>query len=144
MITSNTYADLIPHGRGMQLIDRVISFDKEKIHCETESHLNPNNPLLEDGKLHSVILVEYAAQAAAIHVALNHKETTKQTPAFIGSLKNISLSQHYLSGIAAPLTMMASCALLNNNGAIYEFKAFADTIIAQGRLSLISPTNHTG
>lgn len=131
---------LIPHGPGMCLIDRVRGYDSVHIKCETESHTSTSNPLTENGKLHSISLVEYASQAAAIHAALNQQTFTQGKPAFIGSVKNIILNTSSIENLAAPLLIEAKCVLSGPSGAIYEFSVFAVELVAAGQINLILPT----
>lgn len=114
-------AELIPHGPGMSLIDRVIECDAEHIVCATDSHRSKSNPLLSNGKLASIVLIEYASQAAAIHAALNQHEFTRGKPAYIGSVKNITLHTDYINHISETLLLESQCLLANPNGAVYEF-----------------------
>jgi predicted hotdog family 3-hydroxylacyl-ACP dehydratase len=114
-------AELIPHGPGMSLIDRVIECDAEHIVCATDSHGSESNPLLSNGKLASIVLVEYASQAAAIHAALNQHEFTQGKPAYIGSIKNVTLHADSINHIAETLLLESLCLLANPNGAVYEF-----------------------
>ena len=62
--------ELIPHAGSMCLLDTVERWDQDEIVCRASSHDDPDNPLSEDGRLAAVALVEYGAQAAAVHAAL--------------------------------------------------------------------------
>lgn len=132
-------AELVPHGPGMSLIDRVIECDAEHIVCATDSHRSENNPLLSNRKLASIILVEYASQAAAIHAALNRHEFTQGKPAFIGSIKNVTLACSLLDGTEESLLISAKCTLSSLRGAIYEFSISQRQILTEGQINLIRP-----
>lgn len=86
--------NLIPHSGEMCLWQEVIAFDNEKIHCATNSHLSPTNPLKVNGELSPVNLIEYGAQAIAIHgglLALTQAgdQASQPTMGYIASLKKI-------------------------------------------------------
>src|ERR1700752_4978263 len=70
MIARGEIEQLIPHAGRMCLIDRVPGSDRDAIHCEADSHRDPEHPLRRGSILASVHLIEYGAQAAAIHAAL--------------------------------------------------------------------------
>lgn len=132
-------AELVPHGAGMSLIDRVIECDAQRIVCETDSHKAGDNPLINHGKLASIILVEYASQAAAIHAALNQQKFTQGKPAYIGSIKNIKLAVNFLDDIEETLIIEAECTLSSAQGAIYEFSIRHQQVLAEGQINLIRP-----
>ena len=123
----------------MCLIDRVLECDEQSITCTTNSHRNPDNPLLENGRLPSIVLVEYASQAAAIHAAFNRQEFTQGKPAYIGSTKNIVLNNRFLHNINEMLTIIAGCVLSAQSGAIYEFEVKCARLVAKGQINLILP-----
>ena len=68
-LTRREIVDLIPHGESMCMLDEVVSWDSEHIHCRSTDFARASNPLFEKDQLHSVMLIEYAAQAAAVHAA---------------------------------------------------------------------------
>jgi predicted hotdog family 3-hydroxylacyl-ACP dehydratase len=61
---------LVPHAGRMCLIERVSGWDPQQIHCEADSHHDPEHPMRRLGALAAVHLIEYGAQAAAIHASL--------------------------------------------------------------------------
>ena len=123
----------------MSLIDRIIDYDSNYIKCETDSHRTKNNPLTENGTLSSIILVEYASQAAGIHASLNQRELTRGRPAYIGSIKNVKLFAGFLENIEDTLTLEAICILSNAKGAIYDFNVTHRHPLAEGRVTLVLP-----
>ena len=132
-------AALIPHGYDMCLIDRVLECSKDGIKCETTSHLKQDHPLLHHGRLHSVILIEYASQVAAIHATLNDKQFSRNKAAYVGSVKNFKLECQILSDINQTLLIEALCIFSNPQGAIYTFEVTSAKIIAQGQINLVLP-----
>lgn len=61
---------LLPHSARMRLIDRVVSYDEDRIVCESDSHRASDHPLAFDGILPIACGLEYGAQAMAIHGSL--------------------------------------------------------------------------
>ena len=60
----------IPHSGTMCLLDRLEAWDDVAIRCTTGSHARPDNPLRTASGLLAPNLVEYAAQAMALHGGL--------------------------------------------------------------------------
>jgi predicted hotdog family 3-hydroxylacyl-ACP dehydratase len=55
--------ELVPHRPPMLLLDRVLSYDGERVVCETV--LEAGSPFVEQGRVPAVVGIEYMAQAAA-------------------------------------------------------------------------------
>ena len=131
---------LIPHGEEMSLLDKVTSWNNEQITCSTLSHTHSNNPLRVNNELHSCSLIEYGAQAAAIHAGLLTGSISKHNgTAFVGAIKNITWS-HPLVPNNGDLIITATVEFADENGAIYRFEALhQDIMIISGRLILVQP-----
>lgn len=137
-------AALIPHGDSMCMLDEVSVWDAEQIQCRSLQFAGEHNPLFEDGRLETVLLIEYAAQAAAIHAALLQSELGKPRPAYIGAVKSIELLAMVNNSLAIEIS--AHCLLNNSSGAIYEFVATqtnssstTNSTLMKGRLILNQP-----
>lgn len=129
---------LIPHGNSMCMLDEVVSWDSDHIQCRSTHFAGDHNPLFEGGRLETVLLIEYAAQAAAIHAALLQSELGKPRPAYIGAVKGIELLRAVTNDLAIDIS--AHCLLNNSSGAIYEFIAKQDNCaLITGRLILNQP-----
>ena len=61
---------LLPHAGRMRLIDRIVSYDEQRIVCESDSHRAPDHPLADGGALSIICGLEYGAQVMAIHGGL--------------------------------------------------------------------------
>lgn len=79
-LNKQQFAHLIPHAGEMTLIDQVDHWEEKHIICRTRSHLDSANPLYFKKKLSSIHLLEYGAQAIAIHGGLL---SGKQKPGFL-------------------------------------------------------------
>jgi len=63
-------AELLPHKGAMCLLDGVLRHDAERIACVSDRHRDPAHPLATPAGLSSVVAIELAAQAVALHGAL--------------------------------------------------------------------------
>ncbi len=137
LLNRDQIAALLPHGNAMCMLDEVVSWDVEQIHCRSHHFARDNNPLLENGQLEIVILIEFAAQTAGVHAALLHPlQEGVPLPAYIGAVKNVELLKP-VSDNAGAIELKAHCLLNNSSGAIYDVIAQQqDAILMRGRLIL--------
>lgn len=132
-------AALIPHGDSMCMLDEIIAWDETRIHGRSHNLAARTNPLFEDGHLDSVLLIEYGAQAAAVHAALLHSKLGESRPAYIGAVKDVELFTAMADNSTA-LDLHLHCLLSSSQGAIYELVAQqADKVLLRGRLILSQP-----
>lgn len=130
---------LIPHGESMCLIDEVVAWDNDAIHCRSEAPAVRRNPLVDGSPVRCVILIEYAAQAAAIHAALLHSGLGDAQPAYLGAVRGVEFSADYLAD-DLDIQIEARCQLHSTGGAIYDIEARqADNPVLCGRLILNQP-----
>ena len=78
-------AALIPHQGRMNLLDAVLACSPQAITCRARGHGRADHPLRLDGLLPAPVGIEYAAQAMALHGALNAHaaDFVEQTPAHL-------------------------------------------------------------
>lgn len=132
-------AALIPHGDAMCMLDEIIAWDETRIHGRSHNVATSTNPLFENGRLDTVLLLEYGAQAAAVHSALLHSKLGESRPAYIGAVKDVELFAAMADNSTA-LDLHLQCLLSSSQGAIYELLAQqADTTLLRGRLILSQP-----
>lgn len=136
-------ADLIPHGLDMCMLDGLISWDSDGIKCCSDRHRNADNPLMDCGELHSACLVEFCAQAAALHGALlqHNKPGYDGAPVlYLGAVKQLQLHRPYIDKSLPTLQISAQCAVSTANGSIYQVNAVAGPeLLLQGRIVLALP-----
>jgi predicted hotdog family 3-hydroxylacyl-ACP dehydratase len=70
LLEGDAVAALLPQRDAMCLLDAVERFDADRIVCWSRRHVDPANPLREDGRLSPLAGIEFAAQAMAAHGAL--------------------------------------------------------------------------
>lgn len=134
-------AALLPHGKAMCLINEVIAWSDGHIHCRSNRLGDSANPLCDSGELHTVLLIEYAAQAAGIHSALLNVGNRQNAAAYIGSVKDIEILQpHTDNGLL--LDIHGECLMNNASGAIYTIAVQQqEKPLLRGRLILSLPSS---
>jgi predicted hotdog family 3-hydroxylacyl-ACP dehydratase len=161
MIGREQIRALIPHAGRMCLIDRVLRWNEGEILCESDNHRDPAHPLRRAGGLSAVSLIEYGAQAAAIHSALLGSDPelgsdpSKADPGkakragMLVSVRNCELHVTRLHELAGPLNVLARRELTRPEGLIYAFEASsAGGPLAEGRITILlaapvgTPTAH--
>ncbi len=103
----------------MILLDAVESYSKEQIVCLTESHRRADNPLRCAGELPAFALIEYAAQAMAVHGALNGSGEARA--GVLGSVRDVFVHVGRVDDLAVPLRVCASLRLGEPSRAVYMF-----------------------
>jgi predicted hotdog family 3-hydroxylacyl-ACP dehydratase len=118
---------IIPHQGSMCLLAGVLQYDAQGIRCVAVSHRSPDNPLRENGRLHAVCGVEYAAQAMAVHGALLSGQGNG-TPrgGRLASLRSLDLRVNRLDDVEADLEISAVQIMGDDNNMVYEFAVHAD------------------
>lgn len=125
----------------MSLIDSVINWNEKGIECGTFSHKTGSNPMLKNGELSSFALIEYGAQAAAIHAGLNSNSLSSTKPAYVGAVKDFHFDQRSIPTAShSEMIVRAQCAIVNSGGAIYTFNVMMDGVqLVMGQLVLVNP-----
>lgn len=129
----------IPHHGTMCLLHRVRAWDSVKIQCDAVSHRDPANPLRAHGRLGAVCGIEYAAQAMAIHGALQAgPELNCPRVGYLVSVRSATLHVARLDDIAADLLIEASCITASANNILYEFNiSAAGQLLLAGRAAVV-------
>jgi predicted hotdog family 3-hydroxylacyl-ACP dehydratase len=134
----------IPHQGRMCLLDEVRAWDQGSVECASRTHRAPDHPLRAHGRLGSACLLEYAAQAMAVHGALRFSADTATAAAAIGpvgvlaSARSVELLVAGLDEIADELLIRAERQHSDERGALYEFRiSAAARLLAQGRAAVL-------
>ncbi|MEO8117929.1 MAG: hydroxymyristoyl-ACP dehydratase [Rhodoferax sp.] len=132
-------ADHIPHQGTMCLLNSVRAWDPVKIQCDAVSHRDPANPLRAHGRLGAVCGIEYAAQAMAIHGALQAgSDLSCPRVGYLVSVRSATLHVARLDDIAADLLIEASCITASANNILYEFNiSAAGQLLLAGRAAVV-------
>lgn len=139
MLTRDRITELIPHQGAMCLLDEVEAWSEREVRCLSRSHLDPSNPLRHAGRLTAVHLVEYAAQAMAVHGALVRPVGGSGLDGgLLAAARDVELHVERLDDLARPLRIRATRLVADARGCMYQFEAHADEqLLGSGRLSVI-------
>ena len=130
-------AALIPHQGGMCLWEHIAEWDDSRVVLETDSHRAPDNPLRSNGRLRSVHLCEYGAQAMAVHGALK-AAPERAPPGMLVSLRSVTFARDYIDDLAGPLRVEAVCLQAGESSQQYSFKITqAEEVVAEGRAAVL-------
>lgn len=129
----------IPHQGSMCLLDKVETWDQEKIVCRASSHHAVDNPLRAHGQLGIACGIEYAAQAMAVHGALLAPvESERSRVGYLVSVRGVTMAVTRLDNIQADLLITASCIMSSENNILYQFSVSADEkLLLEGRAAVV-------
>lgn len=139
MIDKAALCALIPHAGDMCLLDAVTNWDADGIRCSSRSHHLEHHPLRrEDGTLGGAHLLEYAAQAAAIHGGLlAAADQTSSRPGYLVSTRRLRLITDRLDTLQESLEIEARRLFAGPGGWIYEFSVtHAGRELANGQFTI--------
>jgi predicted hotdog family 3-hydroxylacyl-ACP dehydratase len=132
-------AGRIPHQGRMCLLDSVLRWDGGSVECLSSTHRALDHPLRAHGRLGAACLIEYAAQAMAVHGALlqpPHPGTS--TAGMLTSARAVELLVTRVDDLAGELLIRAERQHSDARGALYEFRVSAGPrLLAHGRASLL-------
>jgi predicted hotdog family 3-hydroxylacyl-ACP dehydratase len=134
-------AAMIPHGGSMCLLDAVERWDDRTIRCTTQTHAAAGNPLARGGHVASVNLVEYGAQAMAIHGRLLELKKGSGPPraGLLVTVRDLALECAWIEDAAA-LSIEARRLMGSPAGLLYEIEIRGgDRLLARGRVGVIHP-----
>lgn len=135
-------ARLIPHQGRMCLLDAVLECTPTHIRCRTHSHRAADHPLALDGVLHAPVAIEYAAQAMALHGALNVREGVIGRPGYIASARDVRMHVSRLDTIEGDLIVGAEHLAGDARQVAYRFTVHDEGggLLLQGRLAVVLDT----
>lgn len=137
-MTRPEIAALVPQQGTMCLLDEVVRFDERSIECRTSSHLSPANPLRCDGRLPACTAIEYGAQAAAVHGALQTTSTPRVQSGLLAGARALKLNARFLDEEPGPLTVRAERLVAEGSRLLYAFSIEgAGRELATGRIAIV-------
>jgi len=139
MLPKNQWQHLIPHRGAMCLLDAVAAWDDARIHATSATHRRDDNPLRSDGRLRSVHLCEYAAQAMAVHGGLlAQRAGAVAAPGFLVSLRAVQLQVARIDELPGLLDVHAQKLLDGGGSWQYAFRIeHAGVLLAEGRAAVM-------
>ncbi len=143
-------SDWIPHQGKMVLLDKVSVCDEVLLVAQTSSHLRVDNPLSYQGNLPAYCIVEYAAQAMALHASLSRQlssQTLSAVPAlvqqgYLVSVRKVLLNVAVLHTLEQALNIQVEKIVADDTLLRYQFTATTSSenrsksIIATGQLAV--------
>lgn len=145
LIDREELCGLVPHSGSMCLLDSVLSWDQTHIRCTASSHTDPGNPLRKQGRLAAVHLLEYGAQAMAVHGGILARETSSVAlPGYLASLRDVTMIENHIDQIITPLEIDAEKIAASSDSYMYKFRVTTNgqflasaraTVIAVSRIS---------
>jgi len=140
LVNRSTLCELIPHAGDMCLLDEVLAWDEGRIQCLSHSHRQSHNPLRNHDGLSAIALVEYGAQAMAVHGGLLAREKGKQiNEGYLAALRDVKIKDGFVDSIATPLIIEANKLMSQQGNMIYQFSVRADDdVLVSGRATVIS------
>ncbi len=132
----------LPHAGAMCLLDSVLAWTPQSIHCCANNQADANHPLRLNGPagyLPAASAIEYAAQATALHAALLAGPDAPPRPGFLASARRVALHVARLDDQPGALHVHAQCTAAAADQAVYEFQLRNDAsaALAEGRLSVV-------
>ena len=140
LVNRSTLCELIPHAGDMCLLDEVLAWDEGRIQCLSHSHRQPHNPLRNHDGLRTIALVEYGAQAMAVHGGLLAREKGEQfTEGYLAALRDVKIKDGLVDTIATALIIEATKIMSQQGNMIYQFSVRSkDEILVSGRATVVS------
>ena len=155
-IDADRIRDLVPHAGKMCLLERVLDWNNLSIRCETRTHLDTANPLRRNRHLSSLCGIEYAAQAMALHGALNasavagsRNQTTASDASqpstsarprhgYLASVRDTRCTWRHLDEYTTPLIVKAELVVAESSRVIYSFSVTSgETELITGRAAVV-------
>jgi predicted hotdog family 3-hydroxylacyl-ACP dehydratase len=139
-------AELIPHSGPMCLLAGLASWDEQQIVCHACNHRDPHHPLRTRSGLLASALIEYAAQAMALHGALVGRAAGQPVrPGYLASVRSTQLHVMTLHDLppAEPdeLRIAATRQAGDERQILYAFTVHhADRVLAEGRAAVVLNT----
>jgi len=146
----------VPHAGTMCLLDHLVRWDADEIECGIVNHADATHPLRDrtrdtargaDGRavdfgLPAACAIEYAAQAMALHAALEASRRASgapPTPGFLASAREVRLHVPRLDTAAGPLRVQARRLAGDHGQAMYRFALHdaAGACLAEGRATVV-------
>jgi predicted hotdog family 3-hydroxylacyl-ACP dehydratase len=132
-------ARLLPHTGAMVLLDSVLDYDAERIHCIADPHV-ADHPLREAGRLPAWCGIEYAAQAMAVHSGLCTATPSLDAgqQGFLAVARDIVMAQPELDGLPGEIDIHAEKIFADSGRSLYAFRLESQgQLIVSGRATVV-------
>lgn len=138
MLDRSGIAARIPHQGNMCLLERLISWSAEQIHCQATRHRDSDNPLRSNGRLGIAGGIEYAAQAMALHGGLLADGSGPPRQGYLTSVRNVVPQVSRLDDLPGTLEVRAERLSGDDNTVLYQFTLeHAGQCLLSGRATVV-------
>ncbi|MGQ0618698.1 MAG: hydroxymyristoyl-ACP dehydratase [Panacagrimonas sp.] len=139
MIDRQRILALVPHAGSMCLLDRVERWDQRGLRGQSGSHRLADNPLRSGGRLSAIHLIEYGAQAMAVHGGLLADLAGRTPPGgVLAAARAVELHVDRLDELCDDLAIEVERLSATPEGWLYGFAVDCGSRrLAQGRVAVI-------
>ena len=132
----------IPHHGSMCVLDRLLHWDEAVIVCRARSHRDPANPMRSASGLLAPVLIEYAAQAMALHGGLLAPPEAAATPGYLASVRGVRFGVARIDDLDGELEVQAQRLAGDDRQVLYAFSVrdAAGRDLAEGRATVVLNT----
>ena len=132
----------IPHAGTMCVLERLLRWDANEIVCSASSHRAPDNPMRTAGGLRAPVLIEYAAQAMALHGGLLAPPGEHATPGYLASVRGVRFTVLRIDDIEGALQVRAQRLAGDTRQVMYGFAVHdaGGRLLAEGRATVVLNT----
>lgn len=135
----NDIGGLLPHRGTARMLERVVRWDADEIVAATTTHASADNPLRHAGRLASVHLAEYGAQAMALHGALTAGPGRAAPDALVVAVRDFNATRATIDELPGEIEIRARRLLATPTSWQYSFEArHAGEVIASGRIAVMA------
>ena len=125
----------LPHKGSMCLLDTLLACDEDSIRCSAATHRAADNPLRAHGRLGAACAIEYAAQAIALHGAV---QGAASAPGMLAAVRDVTLHVATLEQLPAPLDIECQRLAGDARTLLYRFAvSCAGQAVATGRATVV-------
>jgi predicted hotdog family 3-hydroxylacyl-ACP dehydratase len=127
----------IPHQGAMCLLEEILEWNATDISCRTATHRLADHPLRTLGHLKAICAIEYAAQAIALHGAVNAAAPGVR-PGMLASVRALDLHADRLDDIGGDLLVCATRIGGDETALLYNFSVSGEhRLLAAGRATIV-------
>jgi predicted hotdog family 3-hydroxylacyl-ACP dehydratase len=132
----------IPHAGRMCVLDRLLHWDAAGLVCSARSHRDPANPMRSAGGLRAPVLIEYAAQAMALHGGLLAPPGADATPGYLASVRGVRFTVLCIDDIEGELQVRVQRLAGDARQVSYAFEVHdaQARLLAEGRAAVVLNT----
>jgi predicted hotdog family 3-hydroxylacyl-ACP dehydratase len=132
----------IPHAGTMCVLDRLLRWDEAEVVCSATSHQAGDNPMRTASGLLAPVLIEYAAQAMALHGGLLAPPGAGATPGYLASVRGVRFTVLRIDDIAGALQVRVQRLAGDDRQVMYAFEVHDDSarLLAEGRATVVLNT----